>query len=62
MNKRQLRPVVQPTPRNRGLTREMIREHARILFRDIFSKRPLSSQQWRIVEEDLVRKLEQDGF
>lgn len=62
MRKRQTRPVVQPPPRNTGLTRQMVRQHAGSLFRDVFPQRPLSEQEWRIAEEDLLRKLERDGL
>lgn len=62
MRKRRTRPEVQPQPRNAGLTQQMVRQHACSLFRDVFPQRPLSKQEWRMVEEDLLRKLEGDGL
>jgi hypothetical protein len=40
----------------------MVRHHAGSLFRDVFPQRPLSAQEWRMAEEDLLRKLERDGL
>jgi hypothetical protein len=40
----------------------MVQEHACRLFRDIYPQHPLKLSQWRLVEEDLVRKLERDGL
>jgi hypothetical protein len=54
--------IVQPQPRIPGLTRRMVRAHAERLFRDVFLKQSLSVADWRLVEEDLARKLERDGF
>jgi ElaB/YqjD/DUF883 family membrane-anchored ribosome-binding protein len=54
--------TVQPPPRFPGLTRRMIRAHAARLFRDVFSTQRLTVREWRLVEKDLARKLEHDGF
>lgn len=62
MRKRRTLAVVQPNPRNPGVTQEMVREHACRLFRDLFPQRSLTMREWRLAEEDLVRKLERDGF
>jgi hypothetical protein len=62
MKKRQPQPAAQPKPRIAGVTQQMIRQHACSLFRDVFPRQPLSKRQWRMVEEDLVRKLEMDGL
>ena len=56
------RPLNQPEPRIPGLSRCMVRMHAERLFRDVFPKHPLTEQEWRLVEEDLARKLERDGY
>ena len=40
----------------------MVRTHAERLFRDVISKRPLTLREWRLVEQDLARKLESDGL
>ena len=40
----------------------MIRRHARRLFRDIYPPQRLTSREWRMVEDDLARKLERDGL
>lgn len=52
----------QPQPRTPGLPRCLVRMHAARLFRDLFAKRPLTQREWRLVEQDLVRKLENDGL
>jgi hypothetical protein len=39
----------------------MVREHARQLFRDVLPQKSLSPDEWRMVEEDLLRKLEREG-
>jgi hypothetical protein len=62
MRKRRTRGVDQPDPRNPGVTQEMVKEHACRLYRDLFPQQPLTMREWRLVEEDLVRKLERDGF
>lgn len=40
----------------------MVRAHAARLFRDVIAKRPLRWREWRLVEHDLARKLENDGW
>lgn len=62
MRKRPTRPVVQPKPRTPGITERMVEEHACRLFRDVYPQRPLTIQEWRLAEEDLVRKMERDGL
>ena len=62
MRKRLVRSVVQPKPRTPGVTEQMVKEHASRLFRDLYPQQPLTVREWRLVEEDLVRKLERDGF
>jgi hypothetical protein len=56
------RAGTQPQPLTPGLTRKMVREHAHRVFRDIILTRPLTANEWRLVEEDLVRRLEHDGY
>ena len=62
MRKRCRQPVNQPRPHTPGLNRRMIRAHAAKLFRDVFPERSLTEQQWRLVEQDLARKLESNGL
>ena len=62
MKKRRTRPLAQPKPNVPGITRRMVRMHARRLYRDVYSQRPLAEHEWRLVEEDLARKLERDGL
>jgi len=62
MKSRRPQSVNQPQPRTPGLSRRMVREHAERLFRDVFSKRPLTPREWRLAEQDLARKLESDGM
>jgi len=52
----------QPTPATPGLTKRVIREHARRIFRDRWTRRALSLKEWRLAEEDLARKLEAEAF
>jgi len=52
----------QPQPQTPGLTRRMVKEHAARLYRDVFPSQPLTRWEWRLVEEDLARKLEHDGL
>jgi len=40
----------------------VIREHARRIFRDRWTRRALSLKEWRLAEEDLARKLEAEAF
>jgi hypothetical protein len=40
----------------------MVKAHAVRLFRDVFPAHPLTVQEWRLVEQDLARKLERDGL
>lgn len=54
--------MTQPQPHIPGLSRSMVRMHAARLFRDVFIKRPLSSREWRLAEQDLARKLENNGL
>jgi hypothetical protein len=40
----------------------MVRRHARRIFRDVLAVRPLTDPEWRLVETDLSRRLEHDGW
>lgn len=62
MKKSKHPPANQPQPRIPGLTRRTVKAHAARLFRDVFTKRPLTQQEWRLVEQDVARRLESDGF
>lgn len=62
MKTRPQSPAAQPQPRIPGLTRRMVKAHAARLYRDVFPRRSLTTQEWRMVEQDLARKLERDGF
>jgi hypothetical protein len=52
----------QPTPSSPGITKLMVRHHARRLFRDKWRRQPLTTQEWRLAEQDLVRILEAEAF
>jgi hypothetical protein len=54
--------LAQPTPFTPGITRNMVREHARRLFRDKWPQQPLSPNDWRLSEQDLVRVLEAEAL
>jgi hypothetical protein len=59
---KRLRSLAQPAPRTPGITRQMVRDHARRLFRDKWRQQPLSRKQWQLAERDLVRMLEADAL
>ena len=52
----------QPDPRTPGITRKMVQSHARHVFRDVFEARPLTDDEWCLVEADLVRRMENNGW
>ena len=52
----------QPTPATPGITKQVVREHARRIFRDKWPRRGLSLKEWRLAEADLVRKLEAEAL
>ena len=54
--------LTQPEPLTPGITRQMVRDHARRLFRDQWRQQPLSRKQWQLAEQDLVRMLEADAL
>ena len=58
-NETNLRP--QPEPVTPGITKEMVRQHAFELYRDIVKFRPLTLNDWVLAEKDLVRKLQTES-
>lgn len=62
MRNRCHQPISQPRPHLPGLNRRMVKAHAARLFRDVFPAKPLTEREWRLVEQDLARKLERDGL
>ena len=62
MKIRRHQPINQPEPRIPGLSRSKVRLHAERLFRDVFARRALTPREWRLVEQDLARKLESEGL
>ncbi len=40
----------------------MIRQHACSLFHGVFPEKPLTERQWRLAEEELMRKIKRDGL
>ncbi len=52
----------QPAPTNPGITRQMVWQHARRLFRDKWTRQALTRQEWRLAEQDLVRCLEAEAL
>lgn len=40
----------------------MVRDHAQRIFRDVFPRKRLTYQEWRLAEGDLVRHLENTGW
>jgi len=51
----------QPTPSTPGISSQMVRDHARRLFRDKWPH-TLSRREWRLAERDLVALLEADAL
>jgi len=56
------RTRAQPAPANPGITKQMVRQHARRLFRDKWPRQPLTAREWRLAEQDLVRTLEAEAL
>jgi hypothetical protein len=52
----------QPFPLHPGVSKLKVRQHARRLFRDQWEHRPLTTREWRLAEEDLVRRLEAEAL
>src|SRR5215469_6171439 len=48
----------QPAPATPGLSKQVVRQHARQIFRDKWSQRGLTLKEWRLAEKDLAQKLE----
>ena len=61
MKTKTLKAVEQPKPFTPGITRGMVREHARGLFRDKLPGRPLTLDDWVMAEKDLVASMEAEG-
>lgn len=62
MSRRRRQRPSQPRPQIPGLDRRAVRLHAERLFRDVVNKRALTPGEWRLAEQDLARKLENDGL
>ncbi len=56
------RARAQPAPVTPGITRQMVRQHARQLYRDKWAQHTLTLREWRLAERNLVRSLEADTF
>jgi hypothetical protein len=56
------RTRAQPAPSNPGITKQMVRQHARRLFRDKWTHLVLTLREWRLAEQDLVRTLEAEAL
>ena len=56
------RPPMQPRPNTPGVTRKMVRDHARRVFPDVLPGRSLTDREWILVEQDLVRRMENSGL
>ena len=54
--------VEQPQPFTPGLTRLMVREHARLLYRDKLQHSKLTLQDWVLAENDLVKTMDAEGL
>lgn len=52
----------QPKPASPGLSRQMVRKHARRIFHDRWTLRPLTRREWRQAEQDLARLLEAEAL
>lgn len=56
------RAQAQPAPVHPGINKQMVRRHARRLFRDKWPQQHLTAREWRQAEMDLVRLLEAEAF
>ncbi len=52
----------QPALSNPGITKQMVRQHARRLFRDKWPRQALTTREWRLAEQDLLRTLEAEAL
>ena len=52
----------QPEPATPGVTKRLVRKHARRLFRDQWGVRALTKREWVLAEQDLVRVLEAEAI
>ena len=52
----------QPSPLNPGVSKHKVRQHAQRLFRDTWERRALTPREWRLAEEDLLRRLEAESL
>jgi hypothetical protein len=52
----------QPEPSTPGLTKQMVRNHARRLFRDQWGVRHLTKREWVLAEQDLARAMEAEAI
>jgi hypothetical protein len=52
----------QPAPATPGITKRVVREHARRIFLDRSPQRGLSVREWRLAEDDLVWNLEAEAL
>jgi hypothetical protein len=53
--------VKQPQPFTPGFTKEMVRQHAYILFRDKLNREDLTLEDWVLAEKDLLASREADA-
>lgn len=58
MKMKNTQPVPQPAPFTPGLTKEEVRQHAFMLYRDKLEHDSLSIEDWVLAEKDLVADLQ----
>ena len=63
MEEQMARGVEQPQPFTPGVTRTMVREHARALYRDkLMHNQALTLEDWVLAEKDLVSEMQISGL
>jgi hypothetical protein len=62
MKTKEQEAVPQPDPFTPGMTRLMVREHARNLFRDKLQHGSLTLEDWVLAEKDLLHTAIADGL
>jgi hypothetical protein len=60
--KKQAHLRTQPAPSTPGITKRLVRRHARRLFQDKWDRVPLTRADWWLAEQDLVRCLEAEAL
>lgn len=61
LGKGSLKAIAQPQPFTQGVTKLMVREHARRLYRDKLQHDKLTLEDWVLAEKDLVESMQTEA-